>query len=157
MSHGTSLLNALEALRWDSPTCPIVFVAHSLGGLILKEALRRSWRAQNYEQDLRTVYDSMAAIIFMGTPHRGSQYADWGVILRNVAVASGFDASDRNLRDLKIDSPLLEILREDFSKMMKEETFDVYTLIEGKGFKGVQGLTGKVSSIVLILNEPYPP
>ncbi|KAJ9659574.1 hypothetical protein H2201_007323 [Coniosporium apollinis] len=144
VGHGMSLLNALEALRRDSPERPIIFVVHSLGGLILKEALRRSWQAQSYEQDLRTVYDATAAIVFMGTPHRGSQYADWGIILRNIAAASGFDTNDRNLRDLKIDSPVLEILREEFSKMMKEEKFDVYTLMESKSFKGIGGLNGKV-------------
>lgn len=146
VDHGTSLLNALEAMRRDFPERPIIFVAHSLGGLILKEALRRSWQATSYEEDLQTVYESTAAVIFMGTPHRGSQYAPWGMIVRNIAVASGFDASDRNLRDLKIDSPVLELLREAFSKMLKEERFDIYTFQEGRGFRGVRGLTGKVSS-----------
>jgi len=146
VGHGTSLLNALEAKRRQAPHRPIIFIVHSLGGLVLKDALRRSWRAQPYKQDLKTVYDSTRGIIFMGTPHRGSDYADWGIIVRNIAVAAGFDASDRILRDLKIDSPTLDTLSEDFAEMLKEETFEVFTFQEGTGLKGVKGLTRKVSA-----------
>lgn len=144
IGHGTSLLNALEAFRRNTPDRPMIFVVHSLGGLVLKEALRQSWQAQPYEKDLREVYDATRLIVFMGTPHRGSDYASWGVLARNIAVAAGFDASDRVLRDLEIDSAVLEILRRDFAKMLREETLDVWTFMEGKGLKGVRGLSGKV-------------
>lgn len=151
VGHGNSLLTALGGLRTSCPSRPIIFVVHSLGGLVLKEALRQSWQAQAYE-DRRAVYNSTIAVIFMGTPHRGSDYADWGIILRNIAVASGFDASDRNLGDLRGDSPMLEILRSDFGKMLKEERFELYTFQEGKGLKGVRGLTGKVR-LMMSLNR----
>jgi hypothetical protein len=36
-AHGRSLLNALELYRRDNPRQPIIFVVHSLGGIILKE------------------------------------------------------------------------------------------------------------------------
>jgi hypothetical protein len=144
IGHGTTLLNALEAFRRTTPKRPMIFVVHSLGGLVLKEALRQSWQAQPYEMDLRELYDATRLIMFMGTPHRGSDYASWGMLARNIAVAVGFDASDRVLRDLEIDSAVLEILRRDFAKMLREESFDVWTFIEGKGLKGVRGLTGKV-------------
>lgn len=144
VGHGRSLLHATEALRRQTPERPIIFVVHSLGGLILKETLRRSWQAQPYEADLRITYDCTTAIVFMGTPHRGSQYAPWGVLARNIAVALGFDASDRILRDLRVDSGILDLLVEDFSKMLKEDKFNVYTFMESKGLKGIRGLDGKV-------------
>ena len=144
MGLGRSFLNDLEATRRDEPYRPIIFIVHSLGGVVLKEALRRSWRADAYEADLKAVYTSTKAIIFMGTPHRGSDYAPWGIIARNVAVAAGFDANDRLLEDLRADSTMLDLLRDEFGKMLKEEQFRVYTFMEGKGLKGVQGLTGKV-------------
>ena len=141
---GRSFLNDLEGIRRDQPARPIIFVVHSLGGLVLKDALRRSWRADASEADLKTVYDSTKAIIFMGTPHRGSDYAPWGIIARNIAVAAGFDANDRLLKDLRADSTMLDLLRDEFGKMLREEKFRVYTFSEGKGLKGVQGLTTKV-------------
>jgi hypothetical protein len=142
--HGASLLNALEARRRDDPRRPIIFIVHSLGGLVLKEALRRSRQAEPYQQDLKNIYESTRAIIFMGTPHRGSAYADWGIIVRNIVRAAGFDATDRILRDLKFDAGTLDILHEEFLKMTKEEQFEVYTFKEGKGLKGIRGLTEKV-------------
>lgn len=81
----------------------------------------------------------------MGTPHRGSPYADWGIIARNIAVASGFDASDKILRDLQVDSGVLEHLREEFGQMLKEERFNVHSFQEAKGLKGMRGLSTKVS------------
>jgi len=39
-AHGRSLLNALELHRREFPKRPILFVVHSLGGIILKEVSR---------------------------------------------------------------------------------------------------------------------
>lgn len=36
-SHGESLLNGLEARRRENPDRSIIFIVHSLGGLILKD------------------------------------------------------------------------------------------------------------------------
>ena len=138
IGHGRSLLNALEALRSHEPHRPLLFIVHSLGGLVLKEALRRSWQAQIYENDLRSVYDSTVGIVFMGTPHRGSQYADWAIIARNAAVASGFDASDRLLRDLQPNAGHIDLLCEDFSKMLLEDRLDVFSFMESKPLKATK-------------------
>ena len=54
IGHGRSLLNALEVLQRDTPQRPIIFIVHSLGGLILK-ALRRAFCVQTYEEDLRAI------------------------------------------------------------------------------------------------------
>lgn len=143
--HGRSLLHSLVANRQGDPERPIIFIAHSLGGLILKEALRRSWRAGIGDEDLQSIYNATTAVIFMGTPHRGSSYADWGLIARNIAVASGFDASDKILRDLQVDSGVLENLREEFGQMLKEERFNVHSFQEAKGLKGMRVLSTKVS------------
>jgi hypothetical protein len=35
--HGRSLLNALEGERTDDPDRPLMFIVHSLGGIVLKE------------------------------------------------------------------------------------------------------------------------
>jgi hypothetical protein len=81
----------------------------------------------------------------MGTPHRGSRYADWGLMARMIAASSGFDASDKILRDLKPDAEYLEMLRVEFSQMLSMQKIHIYTFQEGKGFRGAQGLNGKAS------------
>lgn len=145
VGHGRSLLNELESFRRGIPTDrPIVFVAHSLGGLVLKEALRRAYKAESYEPEWRAIYQATRAILFLGTPHSGSQFADWGHIARNVVSAVGFDASNSILQDLQVDASILDSLSDDFSKILREESFWVFTFMEEKGFKGVRGLNDKI-------------
>lgn len=113
----------------------------------MKEALRRSRAAEDYRTKDRQIYDSTFAVIFLGTPHRGSRYASWGVMAQNIAKASGFDANAKVLRDLDVDSGTLDMLSEEFSKMLKAEKFQIFTFQEGMGYKGVQILNAKVSEL----------
>src|SRR5271156_1978955 len=69
---------------------PLIFVAHSLRGLVVKEALRRS-RDERHQAHLQDVYQPAYATIFLGTPHRGSVDASWGEMLRRIASAAQFD------------------------------------------------------------------
>ncbi|KAA8894041.1 hypothetical protein FN846DRAFT_456297 [Sphaerosporella brunnea] len=142
--HGRGLLHALEAIRRENARLPLIFIVHNLGGIILKEALRRSKGAREEDSDLLDVYRSTYAIAFLGTPHRGSNAAEWGLMARNVAVAVGFDANDKILRDLRVDSGTLETLREEFNRMLQDKAFSVYTFQEARGFKGFRGLSGKI-------------
>jgi len=59
-------------------------------------------------------------------------------------LVAGFDANDRVLRDLSVDSGILEFLREEFNKMLVDKAFQVYTFQEGKAYKRMRGLRGKV-------------
>lgn len=81
---------------------------------MLKEALRRAYKAESYEPESQAIYQATRAVLFLGTPHSGSQFADWGSIARNVVSAVRFDASDSVLRDLQVDASILDSLRDDF-------------------------------------------
>lgn len=50
---------------------PIIFVAHSMGGLVVKKAYILGRIGEYYTEIMRRVH----GIVFLGTPHRGSQYA----------------------------------------------------------------------------------
>ena len=54
----------------------IIFVVHSLGGLVIEEALYLSWNSP--DEHLRPVARSTVAIAFLGTPHHGADKAAWG-------------------------------------------------------------------------------
>ncbi|KAK7927412.1 hypothetical protein PG985_004410 [Apiospora marii] len=62
----TELLETLLNLRKIDPHRPIVFIAHSVGGLVAKLALVRAWKESKY----RAIARATRAIIFLGTPHR---------------------------------------------------------------------------------------
>jgi hypothetical protein len=98
------------------------------------------------EYGLRDLYESTYAIIFFGTPHRGSSYAKMGGLARDIAVVAGFDARDTILRSLGPDAEILTMLSDDFARMLLENTFKVHSFQEGQGFTGAHFLSRKVSS-----------
>jgi hypothetical protein len=96
------------------------------------------------DQDLGNIYKTTYGIIFFGTPHRGSSYAQLGVWARDVAVAAGFDANDKMLRSLKPDDEIVGLLSKDFARMLSDRTFKVFSFQEGQGFKGTYFMSRKV-------------
>lgn len=52
---------------------PIIFVVHSLGGLIVKQILRRA--NDSGDEDYRRIGDSTRLVIFLSTPHTGASLA----------------------------------------------------------------------------------
>lgn len=62
------LLSALSNSRSQCETRPLFSVCHSVGGLLLKQALCIS-REQPYQHG--SILNSVAGIIFLGTPHSG--------------------------------------------------------------------------------------
>ena len=52
---------------------PIVFVAHSLGGILTKMILRKSCEAD--DEDWRRVSESTKLVVFLSTPHTGAAMA----------------------------------------------------------------------------------
>ena len=59
-------------------------------------------------------------------------------------MALGFDTNDRVIRDLQVDAAILDLLVEDFSKMLKEERFSVFTFVDLKDSEESGGLNSKV-------------
>lgn len=70
--HGANLLTDLTTDRalCNASTRPLIFIAHSLGGLVCKEAILLS--RHNPEAHLQGIFVHVRGVIFMGTPHRGS-------------------------------------------------------------------------------------
>ena len=57
-------------------TRPLVFIAHSLGGLVMQQALVT---AREHRTDyLRQIETHTKGICFLGTPHRDVSFASWG-------------------------------------------------------------------------------
>lgn len=89
--HAETLVFKLTQYRKNEGTyrLPIIWVVHSLGGILTKCALLHSenLRGRNME-DLRSIYVSTYGIIFLGTPHNGSTVANWGRALHSTLKAS---------------------------------------------------------------------
>ncbi|OTA89192.1 hypothetical protein M434DRAFT_34467, partial [Hypoxylon sp. CO27-5] len=130
--HGRDLATKIE--REIEHKEPIVFVAHSLGGLLVKDALGRSNGLQ-----LRT-----SSILFLGTPHRGSSYAEWGQIAANLTFLVLQDANKNILRSLEVNSEVLDNIHERFKEIVADCKIKIYSFQEAHGISGMKGLHNKV-------------
>ncbi|KAI0454754.1 hypothetical protein F5B21DRAFT_514460 [Xylaria acuta] len=76
------LLNRLWMLRQPpgNKNRPLVFVAHSLGGIVVKKALILAHEDNHHYGH---ILSSTIGVIFMGTPHQGSNIVNWTSFLRN--------------------------------------------------------------------------
>ena len=72
--------NVLEQFaNYEIGVRPIVFIAHSLGGLLMKMFLRKS--IESSDRDWRNVADATALVFFIATPHFGSALANIGKVI----------------------------------------------------------------------------
>ncbi|KAJ3543339.1 hypothetical protein NM208_g3629 [Fusarium decemcellulare] len=64
------LIEALAEHRKKDTTRPIIFICHSLGGIVVKNALASARACEN--KQLEDVYHATRGIVFLGTPHTSS-------------------------------------------------------------------------------------
>ncbi|OBR16008.1 LipA and NB-ARC domain-containing protein [Colletotrichum higginsianum IMI 349063] len=119
--HAQTLVTNLTLYRKSERTSrnPIIFVAHSLGGLLVKRALLYSNDVTDRNQeDARSIFISTYGIIFLGTPHAGSDMATWGLVLQRMADAIAprkvFESESILLKTLKRDNETLESISNHF-------------------------------------------
>ncbi|KAL1912582.1 hypothetical protein Sste5344_001600 [Sporothrix stenoceras] len=91
-----SLLYSLKRDREEASALhrPIVFVVHSLGGIVCKKAIALS-QQRSADEKLGALVNSLIGIIFMGTPHNGSRFADAAGLL--VSSFKWFKSANENL------------------------------------------------------------
>lgn len=85
---------------------PIIFVVHSLGGLVVKKA----YILGQYDGEYQSIVSSISAIMFLATPHRGTDLAE----TLNRILAVSFQSPKSFIMDLNKGSPALEELNEQF-------------------------------------------
>lgn len=119
--HAQTLVTTLTHYRKDemSSRNPIIWVCHSLGGILVKRAVLYSndLRATQHE-DYRQIYVSTFGIIFLGTPHTGSDLTGWATMLQamsDAVVPKAFWQSESVLlKTLKKDNETLQNINNHF-------------------------------------------
>lgn len=118
--HAEDLLTRLTAHREKYGTTgrPLIFVVHSLGGLLCKVALIRSRAIPDTR--FQAIYNNTRAIAFMGTPHKGSWLAHWGKIptamIRKVPLVR---VNSELIKLLGVDNQLLDDIHIQFLDLMR--------------------------------------
>ena len=145
-------LSLLKAVA-NSSVEPLAFVAHSLGGIILKDVgvvVRKQGDSANMLlQAIRrskVIRNQTKLILFLGTPHRGSGYAGWGQIASNFAHLAGYDSNKKLLEALDLNSEVLDNIHEEFKTIAFKGTIKVHSFQEAHGITGMRGLENKVCS-----------
>ena len=135
-NHAEHLVAELSANRQrKAAQRPIILVAHSLGGLVVKRALIYSSEIRgNYTEHLRSIFVSTYGILFLGTPRKGSSIAKWGSQLEWICGAilpsRLVDTQPQLVDALKTNSETLQNIGRQFSQLAGR--FHIYYFHEGK-------------------------
>ncbi|KAH7165649.1 hypothetical protein EDB81DRAFT_779970 [Dactylonectria macrodidyma] len=127
-SLADALLEELQALRIRESTTgrPLIFVGHSVGGIVVKMALVKASRNPRFEDILRQCY----GVAFFGTPHQGSSYLSMHTLASSIQsllqLSSALSTSVAD--ELRVGNRLLLHLDDDFKAIATD--IRVWTLYE---------------------------
>ncbi|PKK47162.1 hypothetical protein CI102_10183, partial [Trichoderma harzianum] len=92
--HARMLLSCLKDKRKDSPLRPIVFLCHSLGGIVVKSvSIHRT-----LDPAYGSIVKSTRLLVFFATPHLGGNYSGIGDIAAKI-VRTGLGTPSNDLLD----------------------------------------------------------
>ncbi|MFO1102433.1 MAG: tetratricopeptide repeat protein [Methylocystis sp.] len=87
-------------------TGELIFVGHSLGGLLIKQMLRKASDAASLHAEALSLIERTRKIAFVTTPQLGAHLAGWGdsfrLLFRPSAGARVLLRNDQHLRDLNV-------------------------------------------------------
>jgi hypothetical protein len=119
--HAQTLVTSLSLYRLSEGTFknPIIWVCHSLGGILVKRALLYSNDVRAvFHEHYRSIYVSTFGLIFLGTPHTGADAASWGLMLQAMSDAilprKFFESESILLKTLKRDNETLASINNHF-------------------------------------------
>lgn len=152
--HAQDLRNRIANERRTCRGRALIFVAHSLGGVLVKDAICQSLEMKD-QPKLLDLGLSCRHIFFFGTPHLGAEIASWGEMLRCIiaAVPGGPSTYPEILRGLSPDSETMDNINRRFNDLLNDSTVPVADKIhicsfqECAGPGNARGLGGKVSRL----------
>lgn len=137
----------------------IIFICHSMGGIVIKKALITAVDNGTY----RNIFDSTSAILFLATPHMGSDETKLPLSIANVAngiLSMRFSGRVRDdlIMPLARDSPVLRDIQQKFKERKLYEGLMIASFQEQVICTGLKGLVvDKESALLHIPNERAVP
>ena len=111
-----NLLNRIASKREEAEERPIVFIAHNLRGLIVKQALVEAELDDSY----KSIREATYGIAFFGTPHQGGNFAKLGDIAASITRVVLRNPSNTFMKALKKDSLFSDSLARDFRHLLED-------------------------------------
>ncbi|XP_078587725.1 protein SERAC1-like [Branchiostoma floridae x Branchiostoma japonicum] len=125
-------------------TRPIIWVTHSMGGLLVKKMLTDSLQDSSFGD----LADNTKGILFYSTPHFGSSLAAYSTQVRYLLFPSV------EVRELSHDNATLKKLHEDFTVFVDTKQVDILTLAETVPTNIAQGTT--IKTLIVPLKSANP-
>jgi hypothetical protein len=166
----TSLLFCSDAIK-NCENRPIIFVAHSLGGLVVKQVSAHAPISQALHEHCLTrflqaliiaksnaqyenISKSTYGLVFFGVPHQGGNGAGIGVIAKNLVASITGNAHNSLVESLKENSVFSDTQR----KLFKDQllNYRIMTFVEGRPtkFKKIGGIFRSATSKVCAYEPP---
>ncbi|XP_050420372.1 protein SERAC1-like isoform X2 [Adelges cooleyi] len=101
---------------------PVIFLAHSMGGLLVKSMLVAA--RNSTDPNVRKLFEKTRSVFFFSTPHHGSPLATLNTAYRFFLWPSV------EVDELRTDSPKLVSLHDEFLKCLKENPMKIVTFAE---------------------------
>ncbi|RSM04795.1 hypothetical protein CDV31_009886 [Fusarium ambrosium] len=123
-SHAADLCERLAGLRakTESSDRPVVFVAHSLGGLVCAQMVVKGALGDGTD-NTSIIANHTRGMVFLGAPFHGSPAAPWGKAISTM-VSIIHDTDSQKVKDLKQKSEKLQILAESFASALHQRIRD---------------------------------
>ncbi|KAF9406303.1 hypothetical protein HW555_013276 [Spodoptera exigua] len=121
-TRASELVPALIDAGVGNKGTPVVWLAHSMGGLIVKQVLVEA--SQSNQQLLKKIADNTKAVLFFSTPHKGSSMAT----MPRAAAAVLWPSND--VRQLQQDSPVLLNLHKAFIEFADAYSWETISFAE---------------------------
>ncbi|KAL5610838.1 hypothetical protein FOBRF1_006955 [Fusarium oxysporum] len=118
IDKANDLLEALRMERKKAVDRPIIFLAHSLGGILIEQALVN---AQNNPEYL-SIRQATTGLLFFGTPHGGGNRSlvALGSLAARATTKLGFTAKSDIVEALKHGSIFTDVLKEGFRHQLMD-------------------------------------
>lgn len=121
--HARNLVNDLASCRREAVGRPIIFVVHSLGGIVCQDALLTCVNPS--EEAQRDILLSTRGVAFLGTPHAGADLAKFAEAVVNIVRCSVIKKPNKNiLKVLKKNSEVLAQIKDGFHIMVQRRLED---------------------------------
>ena len=149
--HAGVLLSDLALLRTSSADKQknLIFIAHSLGGIVVKDALSRS---RNETTWIDEILPATIGVIFLGTPHHGSKKASLAKQVMKLAKTFYQDTDTKIIRALEEKSDVLERVTRGFGQVLSAGKIKVHSFQEADKTNGIM-IVEKHSSAIGYLDE----
>ncbi|KAJ3847439.1 Alpha/Beta hydrolase protein, partial [Lentinula lateritia] len=128
-----TFLERLRYIRERNPARPLIIIAHSMGGLIIKQALIIAHNRADKRYD--SIINSVSGIVFLGTPHQGGNGVDTARFVANFVRAFNIDVRVDLIKSLDPRSMVLFDLTDDFRQLVSSKGIEIASLFETKKTK----------------------